>query len=72
MDPFKDCKRIYKLHFRERIGQRHLPANEVNDILKNGTSTHQGNGIYRIRYGIWIIVLKAYHCRIVLRTAFHK
>ena len=70
MDRFKDCKRIYKRHFRERIGQRHFPINQVNDILRNGTSAHKGNGIYTVKHGIWTIVLKSYKCRIVLRTIF--
>jgi len=70
MDPFKDCKRIYKPHFRQRIGQRHFPVKQVNDILRKGTSTHQGNEIYIVRYGIWALVLKAYKCRIILRTVF--
>lgn len=70
MDPFKDCRRIYKRHFRERIGQKHFPTTEVNMVLRDGTSSHQGNGIYKIKHRGWTIVLKAFTCRIILKTVY--
>ena len=69
MDPFKDCKRHYTAHFRSRMGQRHVPSEFVEDILRRGARALNGNE-YKITHLGHHIILVKYTCKIILVTIF--
>lgn len=70
VDPFRDCKKIFGMHFRERMDHRHLPLEQVNNIVENGTRTPDGNGRFSVSLGRWTIRLTAFNCTLFLGTAF--
>ena len=69
MDPFRDCKKIFGTHFRDKMGQKHLPLDQVNNIVENGTKSAEGNGRYSVKFGKWTIKLTVFKCTLFLGTA---
>lgn len=67
VDPFKDCQRLYTLHFRDRMGQRHVASGFVEDVLRRGVLNRNGD-MYKITYRGYSIILVKYPCRLTLVT----
>jgi len=69
VDPFRDCKKIFDMHFRQRMDQRHLPLDQVHNIVENGTRSPEGKGRYSVRLGRWTIKLTTFKCTLFLGSA---
>lgn len=67
VDPFKDCQRFYTPHFRDRLGQRHVPSGFIEDTLRRGARSRNGDE-YKITYRGHHIILIKHTCRLTLVT----
>lgn len=67
MDPFKDCRRIYTAHFRDRLDQRHVSSRFIEDVLRWGVRIRNGDE-YKIAYRGHHIVLVKHTCRLTFVT----
>jgi len=52
------------------MSQRYLPLNQIDRILKEGTSISDGEGKYSVKLGRWTIKLTHLSCTLFLGTAF--
>jgi hypothetical protein len=77
MDPWRDCKRLFEPHFFDRMYDRSLPLNQVEEALMDGKKETigpvKGNSQeYRVTWGKWTLIAKRVPCTIILRTAFRE
>ena len=48
VDPWRDCKRIYDAHFADRMHERCLPEDHIDEALKHGRKTMEQKNEYRV------------------------
>ncbi len=71
MDPWRDCERIYDLHFMDRMSTKFLPKQDVKEALKDGKKTEESKNEYAVKWKSWTLRVTRQTCFIYLRTAFH-
>jgi len=70
MDPWEKCTRLYDDHFMDRMKEKHLPKNQVEDALKVGKKIEEKKGEFEIRWNSWTLKVSQRECFLHLRTAF--
>lgn len=70
MDPWRDCERLYDPHFADRMSERHLPDEQIEIALINGSKIQESKGEYRINWNRWTIKVTIGTCFVYLWTAF--
>ena len=72
MDPWKDCRRIYDPHFMDRMQEKHLPRDQVNDALIDGIKIQERKGEYEVNWKKWTLKVSMGRCFLFLRTAIRN
>jgi len=70
MDPWRDCERFYDPHFIDRMKQRHLPRDQVEEAILIGKKMRKKENNYDIKWNKWTIRLVQNQCFLFLKTAF--
>ena len=69
-DPWRDCERFYDMHFLDRMRERHLPLNHIEEALLYGDKITEAEKTYRVRWNKWTIVVVVGRCFVYLLTAY--
>jgi len=72
LDPFRDCEKLYSFHFMDRMNERHLPRQQVEQALREGKITMIKKGEYLVKWKRWELALTLNPCVVFLKTAFHS
>ena len=72
MDPFRNCSVYYTPHSIDRIRQRNISSFDIRRIIREGKPVGEGNDVYKIRLGVWVVVVRLHKCKVEVRTAYRS
>ena len=72
VDPWKDCQRIHGTHFADRMHERCLPEDHIDEALKHGRKTMEQKNEYKVSWNGWVVKVSLGRCFVFLRTVYRE
>ena len=72
MDPWRNCERLFDIHFVERMMQRHLPKEQIETALKDGKKIKEYDSVFRVEWNKWVLFVELGTCFMTFKTAVRK